>query len=79
MEVCVSQLGGVSKLATKTTVKTGALKAKALKPQEQLVIKRKDNDWYEGAFKRFSIAQGRTDLRRDQLGNLRAPMKSDFQ
>ena len=79
MEVSLSQLGGVSKLATKNTGNTGAPKAKALKPQEKLAIKRKDNDWYEGAFKRFSISQNRTDLRRDQLGILRAPMKSDFQ
>jgi hypothetical protein len=75
VEIWRSQLGGVSNLATKKTVKTAAPKSKTPKPQEKLVITRKDNDWYQDAFKRFSISQNRTDLRRDQLGNLRPPMR----
>ena len=41
--------------------------------------KSKDDDWYEAAFKRFSISLNRTNQQRDPLATLMPPIKSGLQ
>ena len=57
-------------MATKKNTKTeqpAAPIAKTPTPKEKLKIKTKatEEDWYQAAFKRFSISQQRVDTRRD--------------
>jgi len=57
-------------VGTKKNIKTAApaaLIAKTPSPKEKLKIKTKatEEDWYQAAFKRFSISQNRIDTRRD--------------
>ena len=50
-------------------------------PREKLNIKTKskDNDWYDAAFKRFSISQHRSNQQRDALTTSSPPIKSGLQ
>ena len=67
-------------MATKKTSKAAAdQKAKMPSPKEKLNIKTKDGDWYEAAFKRYSISLSRTNQQRDPLATLSPPIKSGFQ
>lgn len=50
--------------------------AKTPSPREKLNIKTKDNDWYEAAFKRFSISLNRANQQNDPLSTLTHTMKS---
>jgi hypothetical protein len=50
--------------------------AKTPSPREKLKIKTKDNDWYESAFKRFSISLNRANQQKDPLATLTYTMKS---
>jgi len=75
----------VRDVVTKKNVITPALaepKAKTPSPREKLKIKTqgttKADDWYEAAYKRFSISQNRIDNRRDMLATLRPPIKSEL-
>jgi len=54
-----------------------ALKASTPSPKDKLKIetKSKDEDWYDAAFKRFSISLNRSNQRRDPLSTLSAPIK----
>jgi hypothetical protein len=72
---------GVRSVATKKNVIPTTPQAKMPSPTEKLNIKNKskDNDWYEAAFKRFSISQNRIDTRRDLLASLRPPVKPELQ
>ena len=58
-------------------------KARMPSPREKLniktKIKAKDDDWYEAAFKRFSISLNRTNQQRDPLATLMPPTKSELQ
>lgn len=56
-------------------------KTKTASPREKLKIKTKarDDDWYEIAFKRFSISLNRTNQQRDPLTTLIPPIKSGSQ
>jgi hypothetical protein len=73
-------------VATTKNLKTAvpaAPRAKTPSPKEKLKVKTpatiKADDWYEAAFKRFSISQNRIDTRRDLLASLRPPVKPDLQ
>ena len=71
-------------MATKKISKVPAeQKAKMPSPREKLniktKIKTKDDDWYEAAFKRFSISLNRTNQQRDPLATLIPPTKSGLQ
>ena len=61
-------------------LKPVALKATTQSPKERLKIKTKakDDDWYDAAYKRFSISQNRVDTRRDYLATLRPPNKAEL-
>jgi hypothetical protein len=52
--------------------------AKTPSPREKLKIKTKDNDWYEAAFKRFSISLNRANQQKDPLATLSPSIKSGF-
>ncbi len=56
-------------------------KTKMPSPRERLKVKTKtkDDDWYEAAFKRFSISLNRTNQQRDPLATLMPPVKSGLQ
>ena len=56
-------------------------KTKTPSPREKLKVKTKtkDDDWYEAAFKRFSISLNRTNQQRDPLATLMPPTKSGLQ
>jgi hypothetical protein len=62
-------------------LKPPALKATTPSPKEKLKIKTKatGEDWYQAAFKRFSISQNRIDTRRDYLASLTPPIKPGLQ
>jgi len=67
-------------VATKKNIKTvapAAPIAKTPSPREKLKIKTKatEEDWYQAAFKRFSISQNRIDTKRDNLASLTSPTK----
>jgi hypothetical protein len=71
-------------VATKKNIKTvapAAPIAKTPSPREKLKIKTKatEEDWYQAAFKRFSISQQRVDTRRDHLAALTPPIKPELQ
>ncbi len=71
-------------MAAKKNIKTVAPAAPIAKtptPKEKLKIKTKatEEDWYQAAFKRFSISQHRVDTRRDYLAALSPPIKSGLQ
>ena len=71
-------------MATKKTPKTATPvvpHSKTPSPKDKLKIKTKSkgDDWYQAAFKRFSISQNRVDTRRDYLAALRPPIKPDLQ
>ncbi len=69
-------------MATKKTSKVVADQiTKTPSPKEKLNIKtkRKDDEWYETAFKRFSISLNRTNQQRDPLATLMPPIKSGLQ
>jgi hypothetical protein len=71
-------------VATKQNSRTAAPAApiaKTATPKDKLKIKTKakDDDWYQAAFKRFSISQHRVDTRRDHLAALRPLIKSGLQ
>ena len=77
-------LGGVfSVTAKKNVVKLDpvALKASTPTPKDKLKIKTKskDEDWYDAAFKRFSISLNRTNQQRDPLATLNPPIKPGLQ
>jgi hypothetical protein len=63
------------------TLKPAAVKANTPSPKEKLKIKTKasEEDWYQAAFKRFSISQNRIDARRDYLAALTPPIKPGLQ
>ena len=68
-------------MATKKTSKVAAPQTTKLpSPREKLNVKTKgnDNDWYDAAFKRFSISLNRTNQQRDPLATLSSPIKSEF-
>ena len=44
----------------------------------QVKTKRKDDDWYEAAYKRFSISLNRNNQQRDPLASV-MPSETDFQ
>jgi len=62
--------------------KPNALKPATPSPKDKLKIKiktkAKDDAWYDNAYKRFSISQNRVDTRKDYLGSLRSPIKSEL-
>ena len=62
--------------------KPNALKPATPSPKDKLKIKiktkAKDDAWYDNAYKRFSISQNRVDTRKDYLGSLRPPIKSEL-
>ena len=62
-------------------LKPAALKATTPSPKEKLKNKTKatEEDWYQAAFKRFSISQNRIDTRRDYLASLIPPIKPGLQ
>jgi hypothetical protein len=67
-------------VATKKNIKTvapAAPIAKTPSPREKLKIKTKatEEDWYQAAFKRFSISQNRIDTKRGNLASLTSPTK----
>ena len=67
---------GVTSVATKKISKVAAEKnTKTPSPREKLQVrtKAKDDDWYDAAFKRFSISLNRTNQRCDPLAFLQAP------
>ena len=71
-------------MAAKKNIKTAAPTAPIAKtptPKEKLKIKTKatEEDWYQAAFKRFSISQQRVDTRRDYLASLTPPIKPGLQ
>lgn len=76
-------------MATKKTIKSaskaiktaGKKELKLPSPRYKLNIKtkRSDNDWYEAAFKRFSISLNRTNPHRDPLAAVSPPIKANFQ
>jgi hypothetical protein len=71
-------------MAAKKNIKMAAPTAPIAKtpsPQEKLKIKTKatEEDWYQAAFKRFSISQHRVDTRRDYLATLSPPIKPSLQ
>ena len=75
-------------MATKKISKVAAEpKTRMPSPRERLKIKTKakakakskDDDWYEAAFKRFSISLNRTNQQRDPLATLMPPIKSGLQ
>ena len=71
-------------MAAKKNIKMAAPTAPIAKtpsPQEKLKIKTKatEEDWYQAAFKRFSISQHRVDTRRDYLTALSPPIKPGLQ
>jgi hypothetical protein len=71
-------------VTTKKNIKTAAQAAPIAKtpsPKEKLKIKTKatEEDWYQAAFKRFSISQHRIDTRRDYLASLTPPIKPGLQ
>ena len=61
-------------------LKPNPLKATTPNPKDKLKIKTKPKDdaWYDNAYKRFSISQNRVDTRKDYLGSLRSPIKSEL-
>jgi len=71
-------------VATKKNIKTAAPAAPIAKtptPKEKLKIKTKakDDDWYDAAFKRFSISLSRNNQQRDPLATLSPPIKHGLQ
>ena len=58
-----------------------ALKASTPIPKDKLKMKAKikDDDWYDAAFKRFSISLNRTNQQRDPLATLNPPIKPGLQ
>ena len=62
-------------------LKPAALKATTPSPKDKLKIKTKakDDDWYDTAFKRFSISLSRTNQQRDPLATLSPPIKPGLQ
>jgi len=74
---------GRRSVATKKTLKTATPAVPHLKiprPKDKVKIKTKSkgDDWYQAAFKRFSISQNRVDTRRDYLAALRPPIKPEL-
>jgi len=63
------------------TLRPAVANANTPSPKEKLKIKTKasDEDWYQVAFKRFSISQNRIDTRRDYLASLTPPIKPGLQ
>ena len=75
---------GVSIVSAKINVvklKPATQTAKTPSPKDKLKIKTKskDNDWYDAAFKRFSISLNRTNQQRDPLATLSPPIKPGLQ
>jgi hypothetical protein len=68
-------------VATKKTSKSAENEPKLLSPREKLQFKtqRKEDDWYEAAFKRFSISLNRTSQQRDPLATLDPPIKPSLE
>ena len=62
-------------------LKPAELKATAPSPKDKLNVKTKtkDDDWYDAAFKRFSISLSRTNQQRDPLATLSPPIKPGLQ
>lgn len=62
-------------------LKPAAQMATTPSPKDKLKIrtKSKNDDWYEAAFKRFSISLNRTNHQRDPLATLSPPIKSGLQ
>lgn len=56
-------------------------KTKMPSPRQKLTVKTKtkDDDWYEAAFKRFSISLNRTNQQRDPLSTLMPSVKAGLQ
>lgn len=81
MESDCCAFGGVSSVAMKKTSKAVEKERKLPSPGEKLTVKtkRKDDDWYEAAFKRFSISLNRTSQQRDPLASLSPPIKPEIQ
>jgi len=71
--------------AKKNTVKLDpvALKAITPSPKDKIKLKvktkSKDDDWYDAAFKRFSISLSRTNQQRVPLATLNPPIKPGLQ
>ena len=69
-------------MATKKISKVAAEpKTRMSSPMERLKIKTKtkDDDWYDVAFKRFSISLNRTNQQGDLLATLTPQIKSGLQ
>lgn len=68
-------------MASKKIIMAAEEAPKLPSPREKLQVKtkRNDNDWYEAAFKRFSISLNRTSQQRDPLASVTQPTKPDFQ
>ena len=49
------------------------------KDKLKIKTKSKDDDWYDAAFKRFSISLNRTNQQRDPLATLNPPIKPGVQ
>ena len=62
-------------------LKPAAPMANTPSPKDKLKIKMKskDEDWYDAAFKRFSISLSRTNQQRDPLATLSPPIKPGLQ
>ena len=76
-------LGGVSSVTAKKNVvklDLAAQMATTPSPKDKLKIKTmsKNDDWYDAAFKRFSISLNRTNQQRDPLATLSPPIKPGF-
>ena len=69
-------------MVSRKTEKQPQSKAVTPGPKEKLKIKTstgaRDDDWYEAAFKRFSISHNRANLRNDPLAALNPPIKPGF-
>jgi hypothetical protein len=77
-------LGGVSSVTAKKNVvklDLAAQMATTPSPKDKLKIQTmsKNDDWYDAAFKRFSISLNRTNQQRDPLATLSPPIKPGLQ
>ena len=67
-------------MTTKKIIRAAEKAPKLPSPREKLNIKtkRNDNDWYDAAFKRFSISLNRANQQRDPLATLSPPIKGSL-
>jgi len=76
--VCTVATKKISEVAAETKTRMPSPRGK-LKIKTKAKAKSKDDDWYQAAFKRFSISLNRTNQQRDPLATLMPPIKSGLQ